>query len=179
MKKKYLLPCSCGREIPVGTSQAGDRVVCKCGAELDVPTMLGLARLEEVVEAEPAAKTKRPTWGIRQGLPLLGGILILAGAAAATVLWFGRPRAPDVTRLSPSSAIPLWREFRKGISSELTLPERLYREASRWYRGWMILAGGVGLVGVLMIVVARLVGRPSQNAPPPDPTGPPDRAAEG
>lgn len=52
--KRYLLPCSCGRNLPVEMSQAGQHVVCKCGGLLEVPTLRSLRELETTIHTEGA-----------------------------------------------------------------------------------------------------------------------------
>lgn len=51
MSQKYLLPCSCGKSVPVETSQAGSDVVCQCGETLKVPSMLKIKKLRPLEEA--------------------------------------------------------------------------------------------------------------------------------
>lgn len=51
MSQKYLLPCSCGKFVPIETAQAGSDVVCQCGQSLKVPSMLKIKKLRTVEEA--------------------------------------------------------------------------------------------------------------------------------
>ena len=73
MEGRYLLPCSCGQEIPVEPRQAGQEIRCDCGASLEVPTMLGMAALEKA-PSEPSHTPPSAPWGIRQGIVLLGTV---------------------------------------------------------------------------------------------------------
>ena len=57
---KYLLPCSCGKSVPVETSQAGQEVVCECGLTLTVPSMLKIKKLQQADEI-PKKGTKGST----------------------------------------------------------------------------------------------------------------------
>ena len=169
VSRRYLLPCPCGRKTPVQGPQAGQRVRCECGAELNVPTMLGLAELEELVERESDSAASQRAWGIREVLLLLGGIVFLVGMAALIALWTTWPKAPDMLRLSPFQAMGMWDEFQQGISAEPSPPEKRYLAASRSHRQWLVLAGTVAIVGALIIGSAFLVKpRPPQETPLPD-----------
>ena len=178
MSRKHLLPCHCGRKTPVEGPQAGQRVRCECGAELDVPTMLGLVKLEELVERQPASGGSKRAWGLRQQMPLLGGIVLLAGTAGLIALWATWPKAPDMSRLAPFEAMGMWDELQQGISAEPSRPERWYSQALRSHLEWLVVAGAVALVGVLVIGSAFLVKPPPpQESPPPDQPAPHNRAA--
>ena len=55
---KYLLPCSCGRKMPVEPRQAGQSVDCACGESLEIPTMLAMSALEP---ADSVAENPEPS----------------------------------------------------------------------------------------------------------------------
>lgn len=85
---QYLLPCACGRTIPVDLGQAGQTLTCECGHKLEVPTLRG-------IKALPPAETKggkanpsvnpAPAWSPLQGGLFSAGILIaIIGIAIAT-----------------------------------------------------------------------------------------------
>ena len=59
---RYLLPCTCGETTAVEPGQAGQTVVCVCGENLIVPSMLQVKALPEAPEksASPENKTKSP-----------------------------------------------------------------------------------------------------------------------
>jgi hypothetical protein len=75
MPLKYLLPCACGRVVPVTTTQAGAEVSCPCGQTLLVPTLLELKQLPQAQDAE--SKNAKASW-----TPLQGGVFV-AGALIA------------------------------------------------------------------------------------------------
>jgi hypothetical protein len=55
---KYLLPCPCGQSVPVARSQAGMRIVCpQCNANLDIPTIRGMANLVSLAPEELKSST--------------------------------------------------------------------------------------------------------------------------
>lgn len=77
----YLLPCTCGRKTPVSTRHAGQTIRCQCGAELEVPTLRGLAELER---AEPDGRTTRDAWENRHRVifAFVVGAVVCFGLAA-------------------------------------------------------------------------------------------------
>ncbi len=178
MSRKYLLPCQCGRKVAVEATQAGQRIHCDCGTVLDVPTLLGLAKLEPVVDQQAASEARRRAWGSRQIVALLGGLIFLLAIATLAALWATRPKAPDMQRLAPFDAMVMWDAFQQGIGGEPSPPERRYADALAWYVRWLSLAGAVAVVGVVLIGAAFLVKpRPAQDTSFPDQPSPRDRAS--
>ena len=61
---QYLLPCSCGANIPVSRSQAGMSLPCpQCAKILDVPTIRNMASLAAISDTPEKAKSSRaPIW---------------------------------------------------------------------------------------------------------------------
>jgi hypothetical protein len=79
MPAKYLLPCSCGEKIAIDAGQAGQTLVCNCGAKLVAPTMRGLSSLERVEESETpqkAAAASKRQWSRAQGGMFSGGVIV-------------------------------------------------------------------------------------------------------
>src|SRR5438132_13154302 len=77
----YLLKCRCGNQAPVEVGQAGGKVICKCGTQLDVPPLRQLRHLPVA-----AAEEKRSVvWGARQGVLTIS--LLLAVSVASAGLW--------------------------------------------------------------------------------------------
>jgi hypothetical protein len=52
MSVLFLLPCECGKEIPVEAGQAGETIICECGTKIEVPQLSELKTLEGVIIAE-------------------------------------------------------------------------------------------------------------------------------
>jgi hypothetical protein len=94
---KYLLPCKCGNAIAIETSQAGQQIVCSCGAQLEVPTLGAIRGLQP---APTTAPTKPATeWNASQGMLFAGALILMAiGAAAAYFGYVGLRSTPDVSR---------------------------------------------------------------------------------
>ena len=100
MAAKYLLSCSCGREIALETRQAGKEVVCECGKTLPVPA---LRKLRELPLAEETEQTTGATWSFRHGVLSAGLLLAIGLAAGGAYLWFTEPQPPpdlDISALS-------------------------------------------------------------------------------
>ncbi|MDR3111107.1 MAG: hypothetical protein LBU65_15675 [Planctomycetaceae bacterium] len=75
---KYQLPCQCGLTIAVETSQAGGQVVCSCGQQIQVPSLIKLKQLPPddnlpVVSAEHGVNPRMILLFI--GLALLAGTI--------------------------------------------------------------------------------------------------------
>ncbi|MBC7854435.1 MAG: hypothetical protein IAF94_13460 [Pirellulaceae bacterium] len=77
MKAEYLLPCSCGKKVPVDAGQAGAKVACSCGQQLTVPTFRALRDLERVT----------PTTAVLEGTPwsTARGILFSVGTLVSVI----------------------------------------------------------------------------------------------
>jgi hypothetical protein len=92
----YLLPCSCGRAVPVSVSMAGESVRCECGTELEVPTLRGLRQLTP----EPASAGRRArSWNDRQRVTFVFVVAGLAAAALAGYQAYSLPALPEQGRV--------------------------------------------------------------------------------
>jgi hypothetical protein len=91
----YLLTCQCGKTIPVEVGQAGERVACECGNEVEVPT---LRKLRHMPVAKPQAGDERAAWNAKKGVAAAG--LIFAGLLAGYALW-NRVNEPAVPQFDP------------------------------------------------------------------------------
>jgi hypothetical protein len=156
---KYLLPCSCGRKLPVELRQAGQSVVCQCGASLEVPTMLELATLAKAGE-EPAASRPAMRWGRRQRVGLVGLTIVLATIGLAVYLACDPPVRPPIhpelspehiEDLSPVASRKAWRELRReGIAprypADAAYEEAVFRYRLRWGATAVLGICGTGLI---------------------------------
>ena len=91
MIAKYLLPCTCGRQIVVEPRQAGQIIPCSCGASLQAPTLLDMTALEPapMVSVSGAAPVDL---GLKHRLRLLGTVLVLVAIGVGVWLYFGAAR---------------------------------------------------------------------------------------
>lgn len=77
---KYLLPCSCGANIPVSRSQAGMNLPCpQCGKKIEVPTIRQMSTLEAVDASVSTAKNSTSPNSLRifAALSLIVGLVAL------------------------------------------------------------------------------------------------------
>src|SRR5262249_12676509 len=88
----YLLPCVCGKTVPVDVGQAGGQVVCTCGTRLDVPTLRQLRHLSQAPTEEPE---RGSAWGQRQGIIAAGLILALLLFGWGAWVWHKQPQIPE------------------------------------------------------------------------------------
>ena len=181
MPIQYLLPCNCGRKTPVETRQAGESIVCGCGAKLDIPRLLELKKLEKA--ATPTVEVKPSSvWGIGHSL-VLSGAVILVGVV---VLWFlvlrsayGDPfegMTPDQLRaefqkMTPMDTWKTWLYFKQiGLNPRKDRMERelegqfAQRQMLLTYLG-IAAAGGIALI-IAGIFIARRK-RPKRTTPLP------------
>lgn len=93
---KYLLSCQCGKNVPVDIGQAGGRVVCACGKELEVPALRNLRHLPL---DQSTVEKPRTAWNPRKGFIAAGAIIaaLLVGGA----LW-SRLTEPVVPKFDPA-----------------------------------------------------------------------------
>lgn len=81
MSQQYLLTCSCGKQTPVTTAQAGRTLTCSCGEDLKVPTLGGLRQLAPAENdvSRDDAKPQAAWDGTRGSMFVVGVILTLIG----------------------------------------------------------------------------------------------------
>lgn len=177
MKTSYLLPCSCGRKVPVEPRQAGQVVRCSCGASLEVPTLLEMAALEA---AEPDPGTRRPPrpWGVRQALALLGAVIFLGTLVLVVFLLRAQPHPPfpdkaemdpgavhrEARQLTPLQSRRIWQSLRaRGPDGRMPQEEhyrtdklgRYHEDLLRW-RLSMGVVLTIAVAGLALVVIPLL-----------------------
>jgi hypothetical protein len=122
MTTEYRLPCECGNTLAVTQVQAGQVRICDCGAELEVPTIRGLAELQQVQRPD---ESSGPTWSRQQGALFVSGLFILI-LGAVTTFWL-KHKTPEYSLEDPS-IMAAWKlnsnnleSFYKGNGDMLTL----------------------------------------------------------
>jgi hypothetical protein len=162
---RYLLPCRCGHEFVIEPRLAGETLSCACGATLQVPTMLEMQSLE-LAPPERAAAPARSSWGLRQQLFLMGGLLIVITAVAAIWLYRTRPIAPSdvmnpeyireiAKRFPPTQTWAVWESMKQGIRP----PDPRYAAALTRYHAWLGVTGILALLGIAMVASGAMTGR--------------------
>lgn len=119
MATHYSLPCQCGAVLRVTAAQAGERISCECGAEVEAPT---LRQLRELPLAEPETAASG-AWGASQGVLAAGAVIVLALLAGAGWLRLTEPAEPTpfdavarqaaisegLDQMAPADVWRLWR----------------------------------------------------------------------
>lgn len=175
MDEEYLLPCPCGRRVPVTRRQAGERVRCACGELLEVPTLLRLTSLPTAAEPAPATPSG-PTWGLRHRLWLLGTVIFVLAVVPIVVLVLRFPSPPkkvipppeqvreEARAFSAVDAWVVWRRLERSDVNALFLrDQRGFHEAQLAYDelafkyqvGIAVLALFCAL-GVALVIVGSL-----------------------
>ena len=170
MAIQYLLPCpDCGQNLKVELSQAGETVGCACGRGVDVPTMRGLRQLPIVEEtraaAEAEAQAQSRQWGPRQGLILIGALILLAGLAAAVYFMrtypepaYTRDEVAEITsqQIQDSPLTKTWIYWKdleeNGITAAPTPPELDFAERVALANQRLAIAFGVAGIGLLLVL---------------------------
>jgi hypothetical protein len=122
----YLLTCDCGKTIPVELGQAGGRVGCSCGMQLDVPT---LRQLRQLPQATTDQKSSSGSWGTRQGWITVSLIVIAVLLGASAWTWWNQPAQPvfvaddylanvekSLTDWTPTDAWKRWIEYYRPLA---------------------------------------------------------------
>lgn len=154
MSQKYLLDCECGRKLVVETSQAGESIVCPCGARLEVPSMQAIRRLEPVRSDSSRGRTAE--WGWRQATILLGTLIAVVSVASALYLHAMRPRLGDPYALSPFQTWAVWQQLRMGLDRHPTPWDKQFLDAVRDNRRWRVVWLGIAACGTLVAAVSAL-----------------------
>jgi hypothetical protein len=182
---RFLLPCACGQKHEVSSAQAGQRLTCSCGRQLDVPTLRELQSLERVDEKTPTMATAR-RWNARKGLVFLGLTLVVIAVGGRVWLHQTRPRElavvrllvppsekkasffdtiaylDDFSKLSPADSWLTWQATAPaGIARGLTNPGRnADLTKAHWvenWEGWSYFDWGIGGLGVLLVAIGLLI----------------------
>jgi hypothetical protein len=171
---RYLLPCNCGQQIVVGPPQAGETIVCRCGAQLDVPTMLEMTMLCPV-PAQESRPSDDKAWGSRQRMLLIGVVLLAAAMALGVLLYRNRPISPfenvdpeyiklAAHQFSPWQTWDTWDKMKHGLDQRVDEP--FIR--ARWiYRLGQGLTVALGLLGTGLIAGGLAPSRSSRPSAPP------------
>lgn len=177
MSARYLLTCpACEKQIPVEAGRAGGTTTCSCGASVDVPTVRVLRTLPQETVAVTSTGDKpdvpQSTWGQKQGVMLLGLLLILAGGVPAAYKWVTFPKPPfrtqdeirDVAdiqfeKMSLSDTWQFWKTYiePQGLTREPTIYEAAYVRQSADIQQWIFLYCGVAAVGVILLLAGMFL----------------------
>lgn len=164
----FLLPCECGRLIPIGRGQAGGQVRCdRCGTARDVPRLGDLARFA-VQQSSGAAAPRR--WTAAHAC-LVGGTAVAVIAAVAAAMT-ASPAAPAVdvagvrqavSNASPGEVHRVWKQISRGGVARPQLPHerrleqmaRVAGDMSRWLTGLAVLGGVVAVASAASLLARK------------------------
>ena len=162
MRTIYLLPCDCGREIPIESRQAGETVRCECGRTCAVPTMREVQNLRPAPVSGAAPMAARPAWGNSQRLLVAGLVVLLLAAIAAAILHgqfsdqFGRLRPPEAERqfVEGLSTLKTIQYFQQWILPGIDIHEQagFQIKNSTVYLGMEVLTG-LGTIGLILAAI--------------------------
>ena len=143
-------------------AQAGGKVQCVCGRQLDVPTMREIVRLEPV-EPPTAPAPSRSAWGLWHGLFTLGMAVIVVSAATAIYLYMHRPKPLDMDVLTVGQVWGVWEELRQGVDRPPLPDQQIYHELMTWFYVKLTGLAVIAAMGLACIVIAIVLGRRSQS----------------
>ena len=92
---KYQLPCKCGQSVEIEPGQAGQTVVCICGENLLVPSMLQVKALPVAPEKSPPPREEAGI--LRRTFLILGIALFIPSIALAYQLYTHPPQPRQVS----------------------------------------------------------------------------------
>jgi hypothetical protein len=155
----YLLPCSCGRTIPVEPRQAGQQVNCACGKASLVPTWRQMATLEQS-EGVDTPQAPRSGWGGAERLIFVGAVLALAFLALAAGVCWNRPEAPpeqptpaEIENAPPGETVAIfhWLVAAGLDDGSKDQQYQAYLRKMARYRLWLGLLGVAAAAGVVLV----------------------------
>lgn len=162
MTVKYLLPCSCGRQIVIEPRQAGETISCSCGASLQTPTLLNMTTLE----LAPPESVREPSsnWGLKHRVRLLGTVLVVSAIFGGVWLFLKRPISPFDTidperirqtaqKFSPLQTWDIWETMKQGLDRRT---DQQYAAALLRFRLRQGVVIAVALLGVGLIAAGMV-----------------------
>mgnify|MGYP001821743924 CR=1 FL=1 len=169
MTQRYRLPCPhCADHLEVALPQAGETLSCVCGAQVVVPALRELRRLDPVADTL-ATSDRSHNWDLRRGSLFVTGMLLLAAGLVAHARIYPQRQQLDTSRpafrelnfdiqtLTPLPAWEAWEFFRKQDLGVRTTPQYLehrakHRKLSYFLIGAWASAGlGAGLAGLSLV----------------------------
>ncbi len=179
---KYLLNCSCGKSVPIETSQAGQAVACSCGKQLEAPTMRMIRQLEPASEEGADRATKSGNWSILHRLLFAAGLAVAtAGFLVAGFYQWSRVNLDtkeiawdinldtDLEVLENMDLELAWENWLQVRDSGIGPYQPPFYIQSRFLSGYwkkFALGGvGVGVAGIALMGIAVLLSRKPAESP--------------
>ena len=160
MSAKYLLPCSCGNKLTVDTTQAGLKLDCPCGKQVEVPTWRELRSLEK---ADTPAPVQADGWSTKHGLVFLAMVLAVCSMTGSALVWATTPELEHVhptdeqvhkayQTLSLDESMKEWGALKTGPELPEDEHEKMYEAYWAWRMKWVyagLILTALSLVGAL------------------------------
>ncbi|MCS7239367.1 MAG: hypothetical protein NZ899_14040 [Thermoguttaceae bacterium] len=164
----YLLPCPrCGSRHRVTAAQAGQTVLCGCGARAEVPPLRDLRQLELAPAELVSAPPPKATWDLRKTFALVGILIALLGVGVGFLFWWTRPKPFPVERMTPAELWSLWQRFdTRGLPRRYVRNDPFVQEMQA-RRLWYIFAAGIVILGLVVAASARFLPEFFAEKPPP------------
>lgn len=161
MSTTYLLPCHCGKRIPIERRHAGETVVCECGAQVQAPTLLRMSALEVVPEPSEPLAEKRTAWNWSHRLILAGVVLLFTAILLFLWAYTERPIAhadvldPELLRTTAKELPPImtwntWELMKQGLDRRVN---QAYVTALLYYRVWQTSAIVLAAAGACLLAL--------------------------
>ena len=163
MAAKYLLPCNCGKDHVVEPRQAGQTILCGCGDTLIAPTLMEMRLLEPAPTAAPTGPSTT-SWGHRNGLRLVGIVLLFLGVGGEIWLYLHTPTSrfdvidPELVQ-APYKSLPavrtwdVWQQWKQGLDRRI---DQQYAAALQQFRIFQAAVGGIAVAGAGLILASML-----------------------
>ena len=179
----FLLPCPCGKSLPIEPRQAGEEITCSCGQQLTIPTMREMRLLPS--DGKPAVAPSR-NWSGRQGWLFSGGAaIVLIAVIAFAFLTYKRSKLElytDKPQLdyeameadsaeatdTPVLALDEWNKIvADGLQPrDFKFNYEIAQDMAKRNVGQSVVAAFIGAVGLLLAASAFIVPATSPASPP-------------
>ena len=131
---------------------------------MEVPTLMGLRKLELAPTSPPRRRRAVFAWGPKQALMLLGTVFFLVGVGWAYFCLASRPYFVD-DRLTPIDALALWEVLKTGVDSPPVPVEQWVAVRREWAGNWAIIGWVAAAIGAAMFFGAFAIPRPGRKSP--------------
>ena len=172
MANEFLLPCQCGHNIKVVSTQAGQMVTCDaCGLEFEAPSMIKIRQLNPVDEKD--AKPRKSEWSFKQGMFFtIGATLVIIFGVGSGFLFYQsylddwvvpvitddnvKPFNDEIDNKSGSELLLMWQEIRvRNKPGDWKEPEYVQkRRSSRNYFIAGIITSAFTALGACLAIFA-------------------------
>ena len=130
---------------------------------MEVPTLLGLRRLEQTEASQRPPGSIPSPWGANQRIVFVGTVISAIGLAVAIAYYATRPRKPDFSSAPPLLTLMIWESLKMGVDVPPTPHEKAEVADLEYHYRWVVLGMAVAVIGAGILMTSLLVRKP-----PPD-----------